>query len=147
MLQRWRSLPAPNAGAHVPLPAVPRPSARQECSASAKGCRRAVKTAEGLGLQHAGIPATHKHPSSAPGTTPPCPGPGLNHWKYQNNDEVTFPEQGARARYRCMEKLAKKGLNVQAGCSGRQAPGASVSFKNSLRLLSFFFFPLQGAGN
>lgn len=39
-----------------------------------------------------------------------------------------------------MEKLAKKGLNVQAGCSGRQAPGASVSFKNSLRLLSFFFF-------
>lgn len=39
-----------------------------------------------------------------------------------------------------MEKLAKKGLNVQAGCSGRQAPGASVSFKNSLRLLFFFFF-------
>jgi len=84
---------------------------------------------------------------SAPGTTPPCLGPGLNHWKYQNNDEVTFPEQGARARYRCMEKHAKKGLDVQAGGSGRQAPEAFVSFKNSLRLprgFFFLFFPSAG---
>lgn len=36
-----------------------------------------------------------------------------------------------------MEKCAKKGLGVGAGGSGRQAPWAFVSFKNSLRL--FFF--------
>lgn len=46
----------------------------------------------------------------------------LNHWKYQNNDEVTFPEQETGARYRYVENCAKKGLGVQAGGSGRQAP-------------------------
>lgn len=73
----------------------------------------------------------------------------LNHWKYQNNDEVTFPEQGTGARYSRAEKHAKKGLGVLAGGFGRQAPWAFVSFKNSLRLPGDLFFSLcreQGTG-
>lgn len=75
------------------------------------------------------------------------PRTGLNHWKYQNNDEVTFPEQRTGATYSCAEKRAKKGLGVQAGGSGRQAPWAFVSFKNSLRLPGeFFLCREQGIG-
>lgn len=103
---------------------------------------RAVKAAEGLRLQGSGIPATRKHPCQpAPGTDSSLPRTGLNHWKYQNNDEVTFPAQGAGARYSRAEKRAKMGLGVPAGGSGRQAPRAFVAFKNSLRLPGDFFFP------
>lgn len=127
----------------MPLPAVPRPSARQECRISAEGWRRAVKAAEGLGLHHAGIPAMRIHLSSCTRNESSLSQTRLNHWKYQSNDEVMFPEQGTGARYRCTEKHAKKGLDVQAGGSGRQAPQAFVSFKNSLRLPRGFFLSLS----
>ena len=79
-------------------------------------------------------------PSACTRNDSSLPRTGLNRWKYQNNDEVTFPEQGTGARYSCAQKGAKKGLSVQAGGSGRQAPWHLSHIKNSSRLPGDFLF-------
>lgn len=138
MLQRQGSPLSPKAGALVPLADASRPSSRQECDAPGKPQRELSRHRKGWGCTALEFQQRTNTPSACTRNDSFLSQTRLNHWKYQNNDEVTFPKQGTGARYSHMEKHVKKG--VQAGASSRQAPQASVSFKNSLRLPGDFFF-------
>lgn len=57
------------------------------------GLSRAVKAVEGLGLNALEFQQRTNTLSACSRNDSSLPRTGLNHWKYQNNDEVTFPEQ------------------------------------------------------